>query len=617
MIVRQALISSLRIRLLLLVLLGILPVLGLVLHSTVQQRQNALEDTRQEALRVARIVARTQQQNIESSRQLLVTLSQIRNLASREDAGRSFMANLLQIHPIYANLGIIDLDGYVIASAAATTNKVFLGDRSYFQRATNTLKFSVGDYQIGRITGKPTLNMALPVKDAKTGQLKNILFAALDLNWISTLIGRADLPDGSTLTIVDRNGVVLVRYPDPKRLYTGLIATNVPGSKRLLTMSREGTSRSRGLDGVSRLYAFTPLTKSEGLADAWAFIGIPTATIARNANILLIQNLIFLGIVGLAALAVAWFGSDWFVLRQVRLLLDTTRRLTGGDLKARTGIESATGELNQLGHAFDEMASALEQRVIEKEQAQNELSTLNEQLEKRVALRTSELERSNRDLEQFAYVVSHDLQEPLRSVSGFLQILQQRAGEKLDQENREFLQYALDGGKRMQQLIADLLAYARVGQSAKSAERVNGEDLLIHVLHNLDAAIKERGAHIEHDAMPALKGDPVQISQVFQNLISNALKFKSERPLQIEIRAIRQSEGWQFAIRDNGIGIEPKDFERIFVIFQRLHTQGEYPGTGIGLSICKKIVEAHGGRIWLESKPGQGTTFYFTLPAAE
>jgi signal transduction histidine kinase len=459
--------------------------------------------------------------------------------------------------------------------------------------------------------------MALPVKEVKTGQLKNVLYAALDLNWISSLIGRADLPDGSTITIVDRNGVVLVRYPDPKRLYTGVLATNMPGSKQLLTMNREGTIRTRGLDKVSRMYAYAPLTKSEGLVDAWVFVGIPTATIVRNANILLVQNLGFLGMVGLAALAAAWFGSDWFVLRQVRLLLNTTQKLTGGDLKARTGTVSTAGELNQLGRAFDEMADALEQRVIEKEKAQEELSTLNGELEKRVEARTSELERSNRDLEQFAYVVSHDLQEPLRSVTSFLQILQSRIGDKLDGENREFLQYALDGGKRMHQLIGDLLSYARVGRDARSVERVNGEDLLAHVLHNLDAAIQESGAQIEHDPMPTIKGDPGQLSQLFQNLLSNALKFKSDRPLHVEIRATRKGKELQFAIKDNGIGIDPKDFNRIFVIFQRLHTRDQYPGTGIGLSICKRIVEAHGGKIWVESKPGSGTTFFFTLPAAE
>lgn len=591
------------------------PVLGLVLYSTFQQRQNALEDTRQEALRVARIVARNQQQNVESSRQLLVTLAQVRNLAAREDSGHNFLAKLHQIHPIYANLGIIDREGYVVASAISATNRVYLGDRSYFQRATNTLKFSVGDYQIGRITGKPTLNMAYPVKDVR-GQLKNVLYAALDLNWIGTLIGRNDLPAGSTLTIVDRNGVILVRYPDPGRRFTGIMATNVPAAKQMLMLNRDGTLRTRGLDGVSRLYAYAPLTKSEGLADAWVFVGIPTATVVRNANILLLENLAFLGMVTLVAMAVAWFGSDWFVLKQVRMLLDTTRRLSEGDLKARAGLGPG-GELNQLGQAFDAMAAALEQRVLEREKAQRELSELNAALEERVGERTSELERSNHDLEQFAYVVSHDLQEPLRSVSSFLQILQSRVGQKLEPENREFLQYSVDGARRMQQLITDLLNYARVGQRARAAERVEMEDLLAHVLHNLDASIKESGATVEHDPLPAVKGDPGQISQVFQNLVGNALKFRSERPLRVSIRTRRVGKDWQFEIRDNGIGIEPRDFERIFVIFQRLHTRDEYPGTGIGLAICKKIIEAHGGRIWVESQLGEGTSFFFTLPAWE
>jgi chemotaxis family two-component system sensor kinase Cph1 len=320
--------------------------------------------------------------------------------------------------------------------------------------------------------------------------------------------------------------------------------------------------------------------------------------------------------VTLVAMAVAWFGSDWFVLKQVRMLLDTTRRLSEGDLKARAGLGPG-GELNQLGQAFDAMAAALEQRVLEREKAQRELSELNAALEERVGERTSELERSNHDLEQFAYVVSHDLQEPLRSVSSFLQILQSRVGQKLEPENREFLQYSVDGARRMQQLITDLLNYARVGQRARGAERVEVEDLLAHVLHNLDASIKESGATVEHDPLPAVKGDPGQISQVFQNLVGNALKFRSERPLRVSIRTRRVGKNWQFEIRDNGIGIEPRDFERIFVIFQRLHTRDEYPGTGIGLAICKRIIEAHGGRIWVESQLGEGTSFFFTLPAWE
>ena len=223
--------------------------------------------------------------------------------------------------------------------------------------------------------------------------------------------------------------------------------------------------------------------------------------------------------------------------------------------------------------------------------------------------------RSNQDLEQFAYAASHDLQEPLRTVINFLQLLDRDAGTKLGVEGREYLEYSLGGAKRMQQLITDLLNYARLGNKPKVMERIDCEDVLVHVLHNLNAAIEASGADIQHGPLPLVMGDAGQLSLLFQNLLGNALKFKSARPLKIEVSASRQEDAWQFVIKDNGIGIDPKHFGRIFEIFQRLHTREEYPGTGIGLSIAKKIVEAHGGRIWVESTAGQGTAFYFTLPA--
>jgi signal transduction histidine kinase len=371
------------------------------------------------------------------------------------------------------------------------------------------------------------------------------------------------------------------------------------------------------MDKVPRLYAYTPLTRSEGVADAWVFIGIPSAKVLKNANLLLVQNLTFLGILTLAALAAAWAGGNWFVLRQVRVLLQTTEALAAGNLKARTGIKSVAGELDQLGRSFDEMANAMEQRVLERERAEQDLKALNEKLEQRVEERTSELERSNRDLAQFAYAASHDLQEPLRTVTNFLQLLEKHSGAKLGDEGREYLEYSLAGARRMQQLIADLLNYAKLGNKPKVMERIDCEDVLVHVLHNLNAAVAASGATIEHGPLPLVKGDAGQLSLLFQNLIGNALKFKSDRPLKIEIIASRKEDQWQFAIKDNGIGIDPKNFQRIFEIFQRLHTREEYPGTGIGLSIAKKIVEAHGGRIWVESTITEGTTFFFTLPAID
>jgi signal transduction histidine kinase len=230
---------------------------------------------------------------------------------------------------------------------------------------------------------------------------------------------------------------------------------------------------------------------------------------------------------------------------------------------------------------------------------------------------SAELQRSNTDLQQFAYVASHDLFEPLRMVTSYLQLLCDRYEDKLDQEAHEFIGFALDGAQRMQALIKDLLAYARVDTRGRSFEAVNCEHTFVAAMSNLKIAIDEANAVITHDALPTVQGDSVQLTQLFQNLIGNAIKFHGSEAPRIHVGAQRTGDEWTFSVRDNGIGIDPKNFERIFAIFQRLHTRHEYSGTGIGLAICKKIVERHGGRIWLESELGKGSTFWFTLPVVK
>jgi PAS domain S-box-containing protein len=229
----------------------------------------------------------------------------------------------------------------------------------------------------------------------------------------------------------------------------------------------------------------------------------------------------------------------------------------------------------------------------------------------------AELARSNRELEQFAYVASHDLQEPLRMVAAYTQLLQRRYKEKLDKEANEFISYAVDGAMRMQKLIQDLLTYSRVGTRTEPFEAIDTGKALDTAIANLHVAITESGATITHDPMPRVCGDLVQLIQLFQNLLSNAIKFRGTEPPRIHVGVQTRDLNWVFSVQDNGIGIDPQYFRRIFVIFQRLHTQHEYPGTGIGLAVCKKIVERHHGRIWVESEPGQGTTFYFALPVDE
>src|SRR6185437_1906876 len=228
---------------------------------------------------------------------------------------------------------------------------------------------------------------------------------------------------------------------------------------------------------------------------------------------------------------------------------------------------------------------------------------------------TMDLERSNTELQQFAYVASHDLTEPLRMVVSYLELLNSRAGEKLGAEDREFIGYASDGARRMQHLIQDLLAYARVDTRGRPLEPTDCERVMASVMANLKVAMAESQTVIEQDPLPTVEGDAVQLTQVFQNLIGNAIKFRGKAAPKIHVGARRQEGEWIFHVKDNGIGIDPRNFDRIFFLFQRLHTRQEYPGTGMGLAICKKIVERHGGRIWVESKPGEGTAFYFTIPA--
>jgi len=237
-----------------------------------------------------------------------------------------------------------------------------------------------------------------------------------------------------------------------------------------------------------------------------------------------------------------------------------------------------------------------------------------------------ELARSNAELEQFAYIASHDLQEPLRMVSSYVQLLARRYQGKLDQDADDFIAFAVDGAARMKRLINDLLAYSRVGKRSRPFVLTDCQLVFKQTLANLQLAIQESGASVTHDTLPTVMADEIQLEQLFRNLVGNALKFCDDRPPQIHVGVTRCDGGglpgsanayWLFSVADNGIGFEPQFAERIFIIFQRLHDREAYPGTGIGLAICKKIVERHGGRIWAESRPGQGATFYFTIPVGD
>lgn len=345
----------------------------------------------------------------------------------------------------------------------------------------------------------------------------------------------------------------------------------------------------------------------------------------RLSSYAMISSLVLAGCLGFA-LALAYV-LQRMISKPILSLASTAALVSERKDYSVRAVKQTEDELGRLADSFNQMLAGIEERdttlvetnkvlrfqVEARIEAEREFKTLNEELERRVQDRTRELQRSNSELEQFAYIASHDLQEPLRMVVSYLQLIERRYKDRLDADGVQFLKFAVDGGLRMQTLILDLLAFSRVGNRSKPLEPVDLNKLLASVRANLKVAILETGTTITQDALPTVHGDPTQLSQLLQNLINNGIKFRGKAPPRIDILAARGGHEWRFGVRDNGIGIEPQYFDRIFAIFQRLHSSNEYPGTGIGLALCKRIVERHGGRIWVESAPGKGSTFYFTI----
>ncbi|MFV2177375.1 ATP-binding protein [Actinomadura sp. LOL_016] len=298
------------------------------------------------------------------------------------------------------------------------------------------------------------------------------------------------------------------------------------------------------------------------------------------------------------------------VLQPVSAMTDRVRAVAQGDFAHPLDV-SGPAELHELSAIID----AMRRRIIEEwGTSVRAAGQLNEQAE--------ELRRSNAELEQFAYVASHDLQEPLRKVASFCQMIERRYGDQLDERGRQYIEFAVDGAKRMQALINDLLGFSRVGRMSSVEDSVDLNEIARLAVSNLDALIEDTGATVDVGELPSVPGDRTQLTQLFQNLAGNAIKFRREGvPPRVSITAERGDGAWEFRCTDNGIGIEPRYADRIFLIFQRLHQRDEYSGTGIGLALCKKIVEYHGGRIWLDTEErgddDPGTTFRWTLPEGE
>jgi signal transduction histidine kinase len=377
---------------------------------------------------------------------------------------------------------------------------------------------------------------------------------------------------------------VIPNLRDTRRGHTGSIPANLAG---------------KGLfDAIRASLAGLQSTLDGRLASA-------RKQLSKDASFLQVVLLVAAGLI-LGSLIGAWLLLRSIITRPLAELGRDAAQVATGDFERPVAIARAPREIVELGDEID----AMRQRIVQ------ELNTVESA---RVALeaQTHELNRSNTELEQFAYVASHDLQEPLRKVASFCQALERRYHGQLDERADQYIDFAVDGAKRMQALINDLLEFSRVGRNGREPTLVNLNDIFAQAQATSERAIEETGARVRTQALPTVSGEPTLLLSLFQNLISNAIKFRATEPPLMRLSVERSGEYWHFTCADNGIGVDPEYAERIFVIFQRLHTKEAYPGTGIGLAMCRKIVEHHGGRMWLDPEHSGGAQFHFTLPISK
>src|SRR5215475_12295207 len=446
--------TSLRIRLLLLVLLAVIPALGLTLYTNLEERQLRKAAVQEQAMRLSRLVSADHERLIEDTRRLLITLAHLPAVRDRNPAAcNALFADLLVQRPSYGNLGVIGTDGDVFCSALPMTGRVYGGDRVYFRRAIETRDFAIGEYQIGRITGKATLIFGYPVLD-DAGHVRAVVFAALALAWLNELAGQAGLPPGSMLTVIDRNGMILSRYPDDGK-WIGKLMPESLVLNAILTQKGNGTIDAPGMDGIPRLFSFAPFGGAAQSANAYVSVGIPAAVAFAGVNQILARNIAALGLVAGLALAAAWVGGNLFIVRQIRTLVGATKRVAAGELGVRTGLPPGRGELSQLAGAFDQMAESLD-RAHEQRLLEEELRRKNYELEQH----NLAIQAANRLKSEVVSVVAHELRTPLTSIQGYAEILLE--DEQIHEAQRESLTIVKRNSERLLGLINDLLDLSRI-----------------------------------------------------------------------------------------------------------------------------------------------------------
>ena len=523
----------------------------------------------------------------------------------RNDIRNRYLLPMLQKGIFREFFLLCPADGRVLISTDPTQEEKIKTGQEYAEKGKNETFVQNIFYSMAYQT--PSMVIAAPVKN-KEGVVVAILCARMNLQRLSKIMQERSGNQVSEDTYLVNSQNYYITEPLYGKNFALKKTIHTEGVKKAL-LRENGTARYQDYRGIYVYGAYNYLPDLE----------IALITEVNENEYLgpikkMQETIIWIDLLMVVLSLVASWAAAKALLSPLNRLVTAVSHIDAEHLVFKEKF-SGRNEISKLAETFSALTDRLQTTLVSRDLLQQEVE-MRRDAEEQLKGTMTQLTRSNQELEQFAYVASHDLQEPLRMVASYVQLLAERYKDQLDDKAQKFIDYAVDGAMRMQTLIQDLLSFSRVTTKGLSFALVDCNKLLQQVLLNHQVTINNSKAEITYDLLPQVQGDAMQIIQVFQNLIGNAIKFCAKIPPKIHVSAEELHDKWRISVQDNGIGIDPKYAEKIFIIFQRLHTREEYPGTGIGLALCKRIVERHGGEISFQSETGKGTRFFFTLPKA-
>lgn len=597
--------ATIRSRLILIIVLTSLPGLIFLYEASLTQRKQAIVSAEKEVIHLSRVASKMQVGMVDNVKAFLMTVAHMPSIrANNMSDCQEFFSHMVTDHfKYYSSFYVADLEGNILCAPASGHDAPDFEGCDHYKNLTKANDFVYSGYHICKRTGKSVLSIGYPITSVD-GQIHSVTNVSLDLIWFFDFSRDASLLEGAELILVSDEGTILSHYPDNDK-WRGLWlpAGSAPAE---LFKQKSGSIIGKSLSGEDGVFAISTMDGTTN--NLYLILGLPTRLAFEQANTTLRNNLIILVSGIIVVVILMWLLGDVLIVKQTKALVQATKKLATGDLTTRTGISYDGGELGDLAQSFDSMASQLEMREKERMEQEAELKAY-----------ARDLERSNQELRDFTFIASHDLQEPLRKIQAFGELLRDRYADDLDARGEDYIQRMQNAASRMQMLLEELLTFSRVTTKAQPYTRVDLNQVIKTVLGDLDMQIEQSGAKISISELPTLDADETQMSHLFTNLLSNALKFHLPGTPPV-VRVISSNvnlggkEWCDIQIEDEGIGIEEKFHEKIFLPFQRLHGRNEFSGTGMGLTICKKIVDRHGGTIRVESSPGKGTCFIIRLP---